>query len=58
MTYNYVFNRVAYCSSVLFGKENGVLKFLRESATLEEVLSLRLYCFGPATYEFLTLINH
>lgn len=27
----------AYCTSVLFGKENGVLKFLRESATLEEV---------------------
>ena len=27
----------AYCTSVLFGKEYGVLKFLRESATLEEV---------------------
>lgn len=30
---------VAYCSSVLFNKDNGVLRFLRESATLEEVSS-------------------
>ena len=31
------FTNAAYCSSVLFDKEKGVLKFLRESATLEEV---------------------
>ena len=29
--------RTAYCSSVLFHKENGILHFLRESATLDEV---------------------
>lgn len=38
----------AYCTSVLFGKEEGVLKFLRESATLEEV------CRNPLT-SFLTV---
>ena len=32
-----LFYHVAYCSSVLFDKESGVLKFLRDSATLEEV---------------------
>ena len=32
------YHALAYCSSVLFDKESGVLKFLRDSATLEEVL--------------------
>ena len=33
------FHCVAYCSSVLFNKDKGVLYFLRESVTLDEVMS-------------------
>ena len=31
----------AYCSSVLFNKENGILKFLKETATLEEFVGCK-----------------
>lgn len=35
----------AYCSSVLFDKSSGILVFLRESVTLDEVYTLRSDCF-------------
>ena len=35
-----MFFLAAYCSSVLFHKDSGILHFLKESATLDEVPSL------------------
>lgn len=34
----HIFPLTAYCSSVLFDKSTGILVFLRECATLDEVL--------------------
>lgn len=31
----------AYCSSVLFSKENGVLRFLKDAASLEEFVACK-----------------